>query len=159
MTDAELAVDREWTIKDIKIGKEWSNDYGKFQGYSMALVGLGEPVKLNKAVPVTEHPIKGQVLYGHLELETGDGFGRSYWRFQGAPRGVIDGTHQLAKEPPVKTEAVRVTQSPNPEAVAAVQLAVDVWHRTGEVGDQAAYENIETEATHFYNMIQRIKKL
>jgi hypothetical protein len=57
----------EYKILSIRRGTEWSNSYGTFQSYSLSLEGFGEPVGLNKKVPVADEPQVGDVLFGNIE--------------------------------------------------------------------------------------------
>lgn len=73
----------EYRITGVKKGDTWySEQYKKeFQTYALALSGLGEPVKLNKVVPVNKEPQVGDVLNGSVEEKTSKN-GRPYYQFK-----------------------------------------------------------------------------
>lgn len=71
----------EYRITSIKKGDQWTSDYGTFQSYALALNGIGEPVQLNKKVPVKQEPAVGDVLHGTLEEKTSK-TGRPYYKFK-----------------------------------------------------------------------------
>lgn len=56
-----------YTVRDVRKTDQWDSQYGTFQTYALALEGIGEPVKLNKKVPVKDEPAKGGTLYGTIE--------------------------------------------------------------------------------------------
>jgi ABC-type sugar transport system substrate-binding protein len=128
---------REYTILDVKKGDQWGNTYGQFQAYALALVGVGEPVKLNKKLPVASDPVKGDKLYGHLEQEVAAS-GKEYYKFKSDSRPESDSKQQSI------------------QAQFAIRTAVDVWIAQG--CDTKAYSNILTEAKHFYAMINQVKE-
>lgn len=76
---------QEYRVKDVKKGKEWSNDFGTFQGYALSFEGIGEPVSLNKKVPVNSEPMPGDTLYGTLESVSTQS-GRMYYKFKSEQR-------------------------------------------------------------------------
>lgn len=129
---------KEYAIRSVKkSGEVWSNSYGKFQSYAMALEGWGEPVKMNKTVPVAREPQVGDVLYGHLvnELSANN---RMYYRFVADSKSAPDANQQCSN------------------AQFAVRLATDVWLAQGAEPD--AYSNILVEAVSFYKMIPEVIK-
>jgi len=71
----------EYRITGVKKGDQWESSYGTFQSYALALDGLGEPVQLNKKVPVRQEPSIGDVLTGSVEEKTSKA-GRPYYRFK-----------------------------------------------------------------------------
>jgi hypothetical protein len=76
---------QEYKITSIKKGNEWSSDYGTFQSYALAVEGIGEPVQLNKKVPVSQEPQVGDSLYGTMQ-ELVSKAGKPYYRFKGEKR-------------------------------------------------------------------------
>lgn len=58
---------KDYLIKAIKKQDEWESSYGKMQSYALVLEGVGEPVKLNKKVPVEKEPQIGDSLFGIVE--------------------------------------------------------------------------------------------
>lgn len=128
---------QEFTIRDIKKTGTWKNSYGEYQSYGMALEGVGEPVKLNKLIPVQDEPKKGDLLYGGLVLEKAKD-GREYYRFKSEAR------------PEADERQVSI------QSQFAVRLAAEVWIAQGCQPD--AYANIEAEAKHFYKMINKIRE-
>ena len=71
----------EYRITGVKKGDQWESSYGQFQSYALALSGLGEPVQLNKKVPVNKEPEVGDVLTGTVEEKTSKA-GRPYYKFK-----------------------------------------------------------------------------
>lgn len=71
----------EYRITGVKKGDQWESSYGTFQSYALALSGLGEPVQLNKKVPVNQEPSVGDVLTGTVEEKTSKA-GKPYYRFK-----------------------------------------------------------------------------
>ena len=132
---------QEYVIRDIKKGSTWKNSYGEFQTYAIALNGIGEPVKLNKTLPVEVEPKVGDKLYGHLTQET-TGKGIIYYKFTGEARPVDE----------KKQSSI--------EAQFAIKLAAHIYiaqDYNTEEDRVSAYKNIETEAKHFYHMISKVK--
>ena len=127
---------QNYVIKDIKKAGTWTGAYGDFQAYGLAVKGIGEPVKLNLSI-LAEEPKVGESIYGTMRQEKAKD-GRSYWLLQ--PEKKADGDK--------RTEDIH--------AQVAVKLAVEVW--LGQGADKEAYDNIETEAKHFFNMIERVKQ-
>lgn len=127
---------QEYIIASVKKQKEWSDSYGTYQGYALALKGIGEPVSLNKTVPVMSDPQIGEKIYGNLIQEKATN-GRLYYRFQ------------LVRKP-VNGRDERAIQAQ--WAIGqAVQCYVAGDDHTGD-----AYANIEREAKHFYKMIDKV---
>lgn len=126
---------QEYIITDVKEGKPWSNGYGQFQAYGLALQGIGEPVRLNKHIPVANPPKVGDKLYGRLITEAAED-GREYLKLSLEAR--------VAKE----ADATNIRWS--------IQVAVSIWIAQGCLPE--AYDNIASEASHFYKMIDTIGK-
>ena len=101
----------EYKIKDVKAGNIWSSGYGEMQSYTLVIDGVGEPVVLNKKVPVKQEPKVGDTLFGTLEEKT-NGKGNVYMKF-------------TAQKPP---EATGQAQSSNwhesPEKQQSINRAV-----------------------------------
>lgn len=75
----------EYKIIDVKRGSEWSNSFGTFQSYTLVLEGYGEPVGLNKKVPVSQEPQVGDILFGNVELKRNKA-GNEYASFKAEKR-------------------------------------------------------------------------
>lgn len=71
----------EYRVLSVKKRDQWESSYGTFQTYALALSGLGEPVQLNKKVPVKQEPQVGDVLTGTVEEKTSK-TGRPYYKFK-----------------------------------------------------------------------------
>lgn len=127
---------QEYVIKDVKPRTTVRNGYGEYQVYSLALEGVGEPVKLEKIMPVHTEPTVGDTIYGRLVEEQGNG--RSYYCFKPEPRQNSD---------PRETDI---------HAQVALKLAIEVW--LGQGANPDAYNNIAAEAVHFGKLINVIKK-
>lgn len=128
---------QEYTIKDVKKSGTWKNSYGEYQSYALAITGIGEPVKMDKIIPVNREPEVGDVLYGHLEEQRSTTDKRIYYKFRSEPKPEDD-----------KRQASIQSQF-------AIKTAVEVWIAQG--CEPTAYDNIETEAKHFYKMINKVK--
>ena len=70
----------EYEITDVKAGNQWASPYGDMQSYTLVLKGVGEPVVLNKKVPVKQEPKVGETLFGTLEEKT-NAKGNVYMKF------------------------------------------------------------------------------
>jgi hypothetical protein len=136
---------KEYVITDVKKrtgeGATWHNGYGEYQKYGVVLEGIGEPVRMDKLMPVNQEPQKGDTIYGTLtEEKVGDG--RMYYKFKSE------------KRPPDATRERSI------ETQWAIRLATEVY-LSGDYDKgsdrKAAYENIETEARHFLQILVRIK--
>lgn len=125
-----------YVVKDCKAGSVNKDSYGEYQNYALSLEGFGEPVKytLSSDKPA---PTKGDFIHGIMEEFEANG--RTYLKLRAVPRPVAD--------PPTKDELIR--------SQWAIGQAVQCY-LAGEASKEA-YDNIETEAKHFYNMAIRIK--
>lgn len=130
-----------YTIKSIKKTKTWESQYGEMQSYAMVLEGVGEPVQLNKKMPIKVEPKAGDTLYGTLQEQEHDG--RTYYKFK------VENQQQPGfKGQPRDDKAIH--------AQFAIRLATEVWIAQGCPSE--AYDNIEEEAKHFFKMISRVKE-
>jgi hypothetical protein len=102
--------------------------------------GIGEPVNMNKVVPVRDEPQVGEMLYGTVELMTSKK-GTSYYKFK------------AEKEPddaqPVKSPAQSsyVPQESKDESIAravALKAAVERHAYGGEVFDNQILDTADT---------------
>lgn len=125
---------KQFIITSVKKSGTWSNAYGEFQDYALAIRGVGAPVKLSVAEPVIDDPKPGDLVYGRLVQEKAAD-GRRYYT--------------------IKTEA-RDERQVDIHAQVALKIAVEVWLRQGAVPE--AYDNIKTEAVHFGRLINEIKE-
>lgn len=74
-----------YKIKDVKKGNTWKSsratgDDPDMQSYALVLEGVGEPVQLNKKMPVKTDPQVGDELTGDLEEQERNG--RVYYKFK-----------------------------------------------------------------------------
>jgi len=132
-----------YKIKEVKRGNTWtSTQGGEMQSYALILEGVGEPVQLNKKMPVKAEPQIGDELFGALEEQERNG--RVYYKFK------VDYTQNNAggfRGQPRDDKAIH--------AQFAIRLATEVWIAQG--CHKESYDNIEKEAKHFYRMIDRVK--
>lgn len=127
---------QEYIIRDIKKGSVTKDSYTTYQNYALAVDGIGEPVKLTLNESSTA-PEAGDVIYGSLaELDIN---GKTYYKLQPETKPALD--------PPTKDELIR--------SQWAIGQAVQCY-LAGEPSPEA-YDNIEHEAKHFYQMALRIK--
>ncbi|HJQ07958.1 MAG TPA: hypothetical protein VJ836_00590 [Candidatus Saccharimonadales bacterium] len=137
---------QEYVIKSVKKGREWGNDFGKFQSYALALDGVGEPVQLNKKVPVKNEPKEGDTLYGILEEKIHEG--RIYYKFK-VEKKPDSGYSGKGSYQPRDDEAIR--------AQFALKLAVQAYGPNQSDDQDIYFADIETYAKHFYAMVDRVK--
>jgi hypothetical protein len=97
----------EYKIIDVKQGNQWPSPYGEMQSYTLALEGVGEPVVLNKKVPVKHEPKEGETLYGKLEEKTNQK-GNVYMKFTAEKPPEASGQAQGSNwhESPEKQESI-----------------------------------------------------
>jgi hypothetical protein len=125
-----------YVVKDCKAGSTSKDSYGEYQNYALSLEHFGEPVKYTLASDKPA-PMKGDYIHGIMEeFETN---GKTYHKLRAVPRPAAD--------PPTKDELIR--------SQWAIGQAVQCYLH-GEPSPEA-YNNIETEAKHFYTMALRIK--
>lgn len=126
-----------YEVMDCKAGSVSKDSYGEYQNYALSLRGLGEPVKytLSSDKPA---PMKGDYIHGVMEEFEANG--KTYQKLRAVPRPVAD--------PPTKDELIR--------SQWAIGQAVQCYLH-GEASPEA-YDNIEREAKHFYQMSLRIKE-
>lgn len=97
----------EYTIKSVKKGNTWNSPYGDMQSYTLSLDGVGEPVVLNKKVPVKQEPKEGETLYGTLEEKTNQK-GNVYMKFTAVKPPEATGAAQTSNwhESPEKQQSI-----------------------------------------------------
>lgn len=116
----------EHKILSIKKGNEWTNSFGTFQSYTLSLEGHGEPVGLNKKVPVTNEPQVGDVLYGNIEVKTTKtGMEYSSFKAEKRPEGELPPANQVSSwsENPERQDAINRS--------VALNNATSIYHGTG----------------------------
>lgn len=97
---------QEYKIKQVYKDKNtWSNSFGEFQGYTLVLDGVGEPVSMNKKMPVTSEPEVGQTLYGTVEIGTSAN-GRSYHKFKSEKRPEAPQTSHSYQKSPEQADSI-----------------------------------------------------
>lgn len=128
---------QNYTILDCKVGSVSKDSYGEYQNYALALEGVGEPVKYTLSVD-KPMPLKGSTVYGSLEKL--DINGKTYYKLKATPK---------PEQAPMTTQEYIMSQW-------AIGQAVQCY-LAGEPSKEA-YDNIETEAKHFYQMITRIRE-
>lgn len=125
---------KEYTIQGLKKSSTWRDAYGEYTSYALALKEFGEPVKLNKSMPIDKEPVAGDRIYGQLIQE--DVNGKTYYRLLPKPR-------------PAEDKALLEAR-----AEWAIGQAVSIYCSNDT--SREAYENIEREAKHFYNMVNKV---
>lgn len=128
---------QDYIIKNLKKASTWKGSYGEFQDYALVLEGIGEPVKVSLPMPIIEDPMPADKLYGRLYEEK-------------APTGRIYYKLKLEKRPEADVRQRSI------ESQWAISKAVEVW--LGQGAKEEAYSNIETEARHFLDILNKIKE-
>lgn len=108
----------EYKIIDVKRGSEWSNSFGTFQSYTLVLENYGEPVGLNKKVPVSQEPQVGDILFGNVELKRNKA-GNEYASFKAEkrPEGQVIPTTSSWSEDPNKQDSIHRSVALNDAAL------------------------------------------
>jgi hypothetical protein len=148
----------EYTIKSVKKGNTWNSPYGDMQSYTLSLDGVGEPVVLNKKVPVKQEPKEGETLYGTLEEKTNQK-GNAYMKFTAVKPPEATGQAQSSNwhESPEKQQSINravalnnavVTSgvSDDIEKVLEIADAYFAWLTNEEI-KQDVKEELETQET------------
>lgn len=131
---------KEYIIQDVGKPRPWSDSYGEYQSYGLALEGIGEPVSLTKTEPVDKPPVIGDRIYGQVVQEQRNG--RVYFAIKPKDRPTVDRALIEARAHWAITEAVGIYK---------------MGHEQDMIGDEKeAYDNIEKEAKHFYNMVDKL---
>lgn len=138
---------QDYVIKDIKKNDQWSNAFGTFQSYTLALNGVGEPVSMNKKTPVNQEPQIGDSIYGSLELQTAKN-GRTFYRFKSekkeeAPAQKQEQSDEYWNE---RNNAIRAQWAIN-------QAREYIQHM---LGDNAKLTEILDTAKLFYAMVEQV---
>lgn len=128
-----------YTIKSVKKGNTWESSYGQMQSYALALDGVGEPVQLNKKVPVKTEPQVGDELHGTLEEQ--ERGGRTYYKIK------LDQQQSGFKGQPKDEAAIK--------AQFAIKTAVQLLRNPDA---EVSAETIEHWAKEFYAMVERVKQ-
>ena len=131
-----------YKIQSVKKTNTWESTFGEMQSYALALEGVGEPVQLNKKVPVKAEPQEGDELFGTLEEQERNG--RTFYKIKLEQNQQANGGF---KGQPRDDAAIK--------AQWAINQSTQIWIAQG--CSMEAYDNIEKEAIHFYKMIERVK--
>lgn len=127
---------QNYTVKDVKKGSVTKDSYGEYQNYALSVESVGEPVKLTRSID-GKLPEVGDVIYGRLEeLDIG---GKTYYKLC----------------PETKPEQPHMTKDETIKAQWAIGQSVQIWIAQG--CQVEAYDNIQAEAKHFYDMINTIR--
>lgn len=127
---------QNYTVKDVKKGSIDKDAYGQYQNYGLAIQGIGEPVRLRRSIDKPA-PEVGDVIYGFMaEFESK---GRIY--------------NTLVQQ--AKPEVPPLTRDETIKSQWAINQAVQIWIAQGCLLE--AYDNIQAEASHFYEMINNIR--
>lgn len=129
---------QQYVIKDVKKGKVWDSSYGQMQAYALALEDVGEPVKMNKKMPVAHEPKPGDTIFGSLEEKEYDG--RVFFNFKSEKHPF------QPKGQPRDDKAIR--------AQWAIDQAVQIGMATNQLDDSA----IEVKAIELFKMVGRVKE-
>jgi len=127
-----------YTIKSVKKGKTWPSDYGEMQSYALDL-GVGEPVQLNKKVPVKQEPQVGEEVSGTLEEQERNG--RVYYK--------------IKLDPPQKQGGYK--GQPRDDAAIKAQWAVGQSVQIGMTNNSLTMPEIEARAIELFHMTERVK--
>lgn len=138
---------QDYTIRSIKKNDQWSNEHGTFQSYAIAFEGIGEPVSMNKKVPVAQEPQPGDVLYGSLELKMGKS-GRTYYKFN-SEKKPDEQTYHTEKQ----SDEYWQDRNKSVKAQFAIKTAVQLL-KNPEADVDA--ETIEYWAIVFYKMVENV---
>lgn len=135
----------EYTIKQVKTNDIWSNNYGEFQSYALVLEGIGEPVSMNKKVPVENPPKIGDKLFGKLEMMSAKS-GRNYYKFK---------TETRPEQSEKPSEEYWEEKNRTIRAQWAIGQAVN---EATAINEAEAYKDIEKRAKEFFLMVDRVRK-
>jgi hypothetical protein len=150
--------ERDWTIKSLRTGNVWHSDkYNKdYQSYSAALDGIGEPVQINKQLPMRQEPKIGDTIYGYLTEETGKE-GRIYYKFH--PKTKQDFRNPQTSFVPTEKKEWQPRDDDAIRAQWAIGQAVQVYTAqiSAKEADLSSADKIEENAKKFYAMVDRVK--
>lgn len=137
---------QDYKIKDVKKNEVWSNDYGQFQSYALSLEGVGEPVSLNRKIPIKEEPVIGSTIYGSLELMTSKS-GRTYYKFKTEKKD--EPTYQKVEQ----NDEYWQERNDSIKAQFAIKAAVELLKNPEA---DIAEDTIEHWAKKFFDMVDRV---